>query len=450
MLATAPGFFVEEQSSSRGGCLAFTLQPRLRAGGIVVDEAGHPVAEAVLKAAPALTGQRVRTPTAWRSGGSTRSAASGRFQLSTLAAGVAYDLRVQREGFAPARAEIPAREAGAPAPDLRVVLHPGRTALGMVIDGGHRPVGGAEVTLRPAASSDPLARMREVRRASRPAAVTTDATGRFEMKNLPPGKFDLTVRARGFAPLTVPALDIPDGRGTTDLGTVQLAPGGSIHGVVADSQGEPIADAEVRAGGGGRDRMAALLGQEGAGSVFTAADGSFAIEDLAPGVPLDLVATHPGYGPGTAPGVAVPSEAPVRIVLPSSSRVSGRVTGSDGKPVAGASVVLNEGARGFNGLLLGSRQHVHQGVTDDEGAFSFADVSPGPFGLSAEAPGHQRAQLRGLEVKPGQDLAGVGIVLPPAASVEGRVLSADGRPIEGAEVTVTRASGMEVDSPPPA
>jgi uncharacterized GH25 family protein len=442
VLATAPGYFID-QGGAGGRRVTFKLLPRLAAGGIVVDEAGQPVAGARLKASPKAGTRFQRSPAAWSSGGFARSAASGRFRLAGLAAGVAYELRAEREGFAPSRVELPARQAGAPAPDLRVVLHPGRTAFGLVIDGRRRPVAGAEVSLRPTLPADLLARAWELRNPERIPA-TTGASGRFEMKNLPAGTFDLTVRARGFAPITVPALAIPADKGTTDLGTVQLAPGGSIRGLVVDPQGEPIADAEVQTAGADRDGLlfrGGRPGDVGAAGAVTAADGSFTLEDLAPGVALDVIVTHPGYGPGGAPGVAVPSEAPIRIVLQPVSRVSGHVLGPDGKPVAGASVALNESPRRLGGAFFQApSRHLHEGVTDDEGAFVFADVAPGPFQMSASAPGHQRAELRGLEVKPGQDLSGIAIQLPAGATVEGRVTSTEGKPLADAQVVVADAA----------
>ena len=436
VFAAAPGYFSAREEASGGRVPLFKLQPRISAAGIVVDEAGRPVAGATLKAAPAPGEKGFRNAAVWQSGGFARSAASGRFQLSRLAAGMPYEVRVRREGFAPASLELPARAAGAAAPDLRIVLHPGRTAFGRVIDGSRRPVTGAQVSLELSPPLDMATRMRRMADPSRFPDAATDGAGRFEMRSLPAGTFDLTVRAHGFAPLTVPALAIPGGKGTTDLGTVQLAPGGSIHGVVADAQGEPLADVEVRARGKGREGISIFLNGEEGPRAFTAADGSFALEDLAPGVPLDLTATHPGYAPGTAPGVAVPSEAPVRIVLQPTSRVAGRVTGPDGKPLAGAAVVLEELSRGVVLMREMARRAAHQGVTDDAGGFAFADVAPGPVLLSAEALRHQRQELKGLEVKPGQDLSGIEIVLPAAAAVEGKVLLPDGRPAEGAEVTV--------------
>ena len=438
--AAAPGTFAAQAKAAEGRVPTLTLPPRLGVKGVVVDEAGQPVAGAHLKATP-VASLSMRKLAALLSGGFARSAASGRFQLSRLASGIAYDLRVQRQGFAPARLQVPAGAAGAaggPAPDLRVVLHPGRTAFGVVIDSGRRPVAGAQVTLRATPPADLAARMREARDPLRFPGVT-DAAGRFAVKNLPAGTFDLAVRARGFAPLTVPALALPDGTGTSDLGTVLLAPGGAIRGVVSDAQGEPVADAEVRALGADRDGLSFVLGEAESTGLFTAADGSFALEDLAPGRTLDLVVTHPGYGPASAPGVAVPTPSPLRIVLRPTARVAGRVIDADGKPVAGATVGVFEDARGFSSSRsMGADPK--QEIADDEGGFVFADVPPGAFGLSAEAPRHQSAELRGLEVKPGQELAGVEIVLPAGAAVEGRVLSPEGSPVANARVAVAEAS----------
>ncbi|MFP5288035.1 MAG: carboxypeptidase regulatory-like domain-containing protein, partial [Thermoanaerobaculia bacterium] len=75
-----------------------------------------------------------------------------------------------------------------------------------------------------------------------------------------------------------------------------------------------------------------------------------------------------------------------------------------------------------------------------EGAFLFEGVSPGPVEVGADAPRHQPVTLQGLEVKAGQDLAGLEIVLAPGGVLEGHVLSPSGRPVPGAEVAVQEAS----------
>ncbi|HEY4575335.1 MAG TPA: carboxypeptidase regulatory-like domain-containing protein, partial [Thermoanaerobaculia bacterium] len=393
---------------------------------------------------PGPVRSRSRSLAIYSSGGSARSNASGGFELNRLAADAAYELRIEREGFAPARQELPPREAGAQAPELRIVLRAGRTAFGVVVDAGRRPLAGAQATLQPAAPADPMARIRAAReKPERYAAVPTGADGRFELRDLPAGTFDLTLRGRGFAPLTMPALVIPEGKGTTDLGTVALVPGAALHGLVVDAQGNPVEGAEVRAKAPQRELFPAPPARDpGPADALSGADGAFVLEDRSPGESLDLTVSHPGYGPASAPGVAVPREAPVRIVLQAAARVSGRTVDAEGKPVAGASIsVSEEEAESLGGQVLQRwTGRVHDGVTDDEGGFAFDGVSPGPIAVYAQAPHRQRAELKNLEVKPGQDLAGLEVVLPPGAAVEGRVLSPEGRPVPGAEVSVLEPS----------
>jgi uncharacterized GH25 family protein len=137
----------------------------------------------------------------------------------------------------------------------------------------------------------------------------------------------------------------------------------------------------------------------------------------------------------------VPSEAPVRVVLQLAGRVAGRTVDADGRPVAGASVYLSEETPvSFGGqtAIVGSGQ-AHRGSTDDEGGFAFEGVSPGPLRITARAPRYQEAELANLELKGGQDLSRLEIVLKAGATIEGRVLSPDG-PMPDAEVTVVESS----------
>lgn len=447
--AAAPGFFPDDRQGAGGRTSTLALQPRLAASGIVVDEAGRPVAGAALQATFLPSPKLLRSMTVYRSGGFSRSAPSGRFRLSGLLADVAYGLQVSSPGFAPARLELPAREAGQPAPELRIVLRQGRAAFGTVVDGGRRPVAGARVRLLSSAPVDFRKRIRlAAGAAERELETATDAAGRFEVKNLPAGTYDLLVLARGFARLTVPSLALPEGNGATDLGTVMLAPGASVRGVVVDLKGNPVEGAEVRAKGADREELPIFSRDPGPVDAVSAADGTFTVDDRSPGESLDLSVSCPGYGTASVPGVAVPAESPVRIVLSANARVSGRVADPQGKPVPRAFVFLIEKtARSFNGRsVLTSAGRFHDGVTDDDGGFAIADVSPGPIELSVQAPRYQEAELKGLEVKPGQDLTGLDVMLPPGAAVEGKVLSPEGRPIADAEVTLAEASPNEAGS----
>ena len=214
MFAAATGYFGADGRTAGGRLPTFALKPRLTASGVVVDEAGRPVAGAALKASPLPGSGPLRNLAIYQSGGFARSAATGRFQLSKLAPGVAYDLRIDRDGYAPARLELPARAAGSPAAETRIVLHAGRTAFGKVTD-GRRPPGGRGHGEPPGRRADePLGRgCGRLRDPERYAGSPTDAAGRFELRDLPAGTFDLLVRAHGYAPLTVPSLVGAGGEG---------------------------------------------------------------------------------------------------------------------------------------------------------------------------------------------------------------------------------------------
>lgn len=444
--AAAAGFLLQNSQVAGGRVPTLALEPVYAAAGKVVDEDGRPVAGADLRASIQTTPRVMSIPNAFRSGGLGRSGESGRFRLGNLLPGFGYELKVTRRGFAPLKMELPAREPGQPGAEMTIVLRSGRMAFGMVVDGGRQPVAGASVTLKPGMPAGISARLRQARNPEKFEGAT-DASGRFEIQALPAGTFDMVVRGTGFAPLTVPGLVVPEGKGRTDLGTVMLAPGAAVRGKVTDPKGNPIAGAEVRAAAARGETMPLLPGmdEQGPADALTAADGLFTLEDRAPGESLDLKVSHPKYGPGSAPAVSVPTEQPVRIVLQPNARVSGKVTGPDRRPVAGAYVSVNEMTSvsfggGSSRMLAMSN---HQGtVTDEEGAFSFNDVAPGPIEVSASATGRQRAKLEGLEVKPGQDLTGVELLLAPGGVIEGRVI-ADGRPMPGVEVALLAPSSTE-------
>jgi uncharacterized GH25 family protein len=285
--------------------------------------------------------------------------------------------------------------------------------------------------------------MRALRDPERYESPATDATGRFEARDLPAGTFDLIVRAHGYGPLTVPSLAIPEGKGATDLGTVVLAPGAAVRGLVVDSKGEPVDGAEVHARASAQAGGPPILRPHDSGpaDAVSAADGSFALDDRSPAESIDLTVTRQGYGSITVPGVTAPTAAPIRVVLQPAGRVSGRAVDVDGRPVAGASVYLSEEEpMSFGGqmALIGSNRG-HRGTTDDEGGFAFEGVSPGPLRLTAQAARFQKAELDNLELKGGGELSRLEVVLKAGAALEGRVLSPDG-PMPDAEVTVVEPS----------
>jgi len=134
------------------------------------------------------------------------------------------------------------------------------------------PVRGAVVTLRPVSGT-----------AS--SSATTDQNGRFDMRDVPSGTFQFSVRKSGFImwpPLMAEfRVQVKPGE-TRNLGEIRLMRAGVIAGVVYDRFGEPVGEAALMV-----DRVTyATPGSPTTGMQrFTTADdlGRFRLYGLAPG-----------------------------------------------------------------------------------------------------------------------------------------------------------------------
>lgn len=106
-----------------------------------------------------------------------------------------------------------------------MVLKRGLTVSGTVRNQQGEPVANASV------SRDPNKRV-----VSKYQDVRTDAQGRFEFRNVPPGQAVITVEAKGYAP-SLAKLDLTMQPASLDL---QLEPGHTIRVRVVDPQGKPL------------------------------------------------------------------------------------------------------------------------------------------------------------------------------------------------------------------
>jgi hypothetical protein len=106
-------------------------------------------------------------------------------------------------------------------------------------------------------SGDPLAKARVELRggSSEPTTVTTDGDGRFFFSNLSTGTYEISVRRDGFAPAEVGqkwpggpgvALQLSPGRQVPSL-VVRMVAASAISGRVAESNGQPLVNAQVQA-----------------------------------------------------------------------------------------------------------------------------------------------------------------------------------------------------------
>jgi hypothetical protein len=261
----------------------------------------------------------------------------------------------------------------------------------------------------------------------------TDDSGRFEIKDLPPGRYDLSAKRLAFVTIAFGAsrpewpgtqLVLEAGQRLSDL-TLRLAPGAVIAGTVRDANGEPAPDLEVhlarRTPAGGLFEQYARTDPKGAYRLYGLAAGHYIVsvrplrsaaatnysgndaevdaifQRLLQGqsgmalvrsgqtsVPREAV---PDFAPIFYPNVAASEDAMPVVVgvgeerggvdmtirLTPMVRLTGRVAGNDGRPVGSGTVELIRGSR------HASRS---SGVSlRGDGTFEFPSVSPGRYQL---------------------------------------------------------------------
>jgi protocatechuate 3,4-dioxygenase beta subunit len=402
---------------------AVTLWPTASVTGTVVDPQGRPVEGALV-----LIPNESR---AWTS-------AAGAFRLSGLSAGSLYGLTASHPRFGVARAAVEGKAAG-----VRVVLRPGASVTGTVVDDEGRPVPEIEVEIVRPTEMGP-----ENRPENRPESLgrtRADAEGRFIVPSLPSGPAALRIRRTGALPFERPGIEVP-GSGTADLGRIVLPNGAALTGRVLDPDGNPLPGAEVWKAdlenfeAPWPDQPSAVAGP----------DGGFTIGGL-PSGPVQLAACHIGSFPQKTFWGDVPPE-PVAITLDLASRLTGTVVDPEGRPVAKARVLaIRPAFHEGQGDALAALDHPPCGngeetvLTDAEGRFTVAPLEPDLYILSVEADGFLPRRIADTEVRR-EGQADLAIALERGASLSGRVTDPRGEPIEGASISGSEAIDTHVET----
>ncbi len=315
-------------------------------------------------------------------------------------------LEARLPGRAPGRARVDAlalvngRITIALGPPVDRPALPGGGIRGRVVARGAGPVPGALVvaTLGRARGPYPLP----------VAQATTGADGRFELRDLPAGPYQLLARAEDHAPATAQAL-----AGSTDEVILELPDGGRLRGCVRDAgTGEPVAPFTVLV----FVRHSALwLDPERSLSVVDPG-GCYALADLRPG-PAAVVFSAPGRAPSAALSVEIPAP-PSEARLDAALEAGGTLTGVVRDEATGGPL---EGARlGVEGSLASAASTfpvLSVADTGPDGAFTLGGL-PARFSISAVAAGHHARVVGGLEVEPGRALGPIEVRLRALAPGE--------------------------------
>jgi uncharacterized GH25 family protein len=352
-----------------------------------------------------------------------RTTKEGKFELRGLPAG-AWDLRASAEGWRSRTVSTPEIAEGATVDVGAIDLKPAPAATDglevKVTDPAGKPIPGARVdatTLGYAlyvsmgadrtGVTDTIAKQ-----------ATTDDLGVARLFPLPAAKYDVVVRATGFALDAVPNVNVAWGK--VERVHVQLEPGLTIQGTVIDAAGLPVKDAHVTA-----MQMNSFRSFE---TVPAGPDGSFTVGGLVAGRYF-LVASSDEKGQAFEPGHKA-GDRGVRLKLNGVGYVEGRVTTADGNPVPAFIV------RPYNPSYFGYVYSQALPFKDPDGKFRLT-LPPGGYQVDAKADGG--AFVAGPKATVEVDkTAKLDIVLPAAGVVRGVVTDPDGNHLAGAEVFVNK------------
>ena len=280
---------------------------------------------------------------------------------------------------------------------------------------------------------------------------TTDADGRFELRDLPAGRWTISASKGGFVTQqfgqrhpfeSVEPIDISDGQRFTANFT--LSRGSAITGRVSDEFGDPITGARVQVLRSqvqqGRRRLVptangAQTDDTGAFRVFGLAPGEYYVAASLQAAPADSSANPISYAPTYFPGTGNIADAqrltltlgteqsginfvlqPVRAV-----RVSGTVVDSNGAPTQ---ALLNLVPAGFGddvGLQMGNPARVLP-----DGTFTILNVVPGEYVLTVNgrATGNATPEVASVTLTVGnEDLSGVSVATSKGGTIRGSVVT---------------------------
>jgi carboxypeptidase family protein len=289
--------------------------------------------------------------------------------------------------------------------------------------------------------------------------ATTDGEGRYEFKELPAGRYNLTAGKAGYVSLQYgqkrpfeagTPLTIANGENVERI-DFSLPRGGVIAVRVTDDFGEPLAGAQVQVqryqyGTDGQRRLT-FAPSGGLGIGGTDDRGEFRIFGLTPGeyvvsaamrnpalppTPGNPSDVNEGFSPTFYPGtinsaeaqaitVSVGDETTVQLALIPSRlvRISGTVVDSGGRPAAGAMLMLI--ARSGSGMFSSGG-----GTVAADGSFAIGGIAPGEHTIDVRPvprPGSTAGEFASVPISvSNNDITNVRIVTGKGTTISGRVL----------------------------
>lgn len=409
--------------------------------GLVTNDANQPLAGAKVELSrDPLLGQEVVM--AWIENKrtnlapvSTTTDAKGQYRFTNIVPRRDYYLIASHADYAPVQDQMVAVGDHGDFQGPNIVLRAGSAIEGTVTDVAGNLVPDAELWLDSAfyawdaPSPDRL-------------TVRSDATGRFEFKNVYAVTKQLTCNAEGYGGVTRTPINVtgqPGERITVDF---KLALGQPLAGRVVGPDGAGIAGAKIMAHSAGNN-------QSYRGETVSLDDGSFQMLSLNPGnYAIDCQA--PGFRQAKFTRVAA-GNMNVIIDMVAQACVSGRVVdASSGNAAAAFQLEVRRLPPNQPiGIGVATESAGLEGAFVDvvDGNFQLCGLDPGTYALLATSNNSAPTYSESFTIVPNQTSANVIVRLSRGGSIKGRVVGPGGTPIAGAVVytmddTMDDAAGM--------
>jgi hypothetical protein len=412
------------------------LRPGGRLAGRVVGPDGKALADAVVTA----SGSDGSLMTMLRDGRlALRTDASGAFSFDGVPAGNKYTLRAVKQGFAADEAGPIVVEAGTDRADIELKLVSGATLAFRLVTADDVGVKDVDARLQ----SQNGGRRRgfafggggDVDRDK----IVAQGDGKFVVKALEAGTFDLTLSPPDFADVTKEGLKLRSGE-TVDLGTLRVKESKSVSGRLSDANGQPVTGASISGlwfdGTTPHSRETKSL-----------ADGRYKISGLADDPVRNLWVRADGFAAASREGVA-PGDTAVDFVLVKTGSVVGKVVlPAGGAPPAFRVQAFPEAKeaqeRPGMRIVVRNRADEDKVFADPSGNFRLDNVDPGMTTITVLADGKAPAKKSGVNIG-SDEVTDIGTVrLEDGRTLRGRVVAAkDDAPIAGATVTVSQPQGF--------
>lgn len=294
--------------------------------------------------------------------------------------------------------------------------------------------------------------------------TNTDGNGAFEIKDLPAGRYMVTVMKGGFAQAQFgqrrPAdpgtpIDLAEGQ-TAEKVNFILSRGGVIAGTIVDDGGEPVAGAQVaavrfqyisgtrRLVPGGSEGATDRTDDRGGFRLFGLPPGDYYVSAsyrgntfMGPGMTsTETESFAPTYFPGTsnlgeATRVTLKSGqeiggASFALIVARLARVRGRILNSRGEPSGGTMAMLmpSDPYTGMMGMMMNNT------MVAGDGTFEFANVAPGRYTFNTRPQGmmqNPNAEFATMQITVGnEDIDNVIVTTHTGAVARGVVITDDG------------------------